>query len=445
MADGMPWGHLGLYQLGSTRANRLTFNVKIQSFMNTVNAHPPRLALIGVTGYGAIYWQYLRELLVAKSARLVAAVVINPEEAPAALTEMEEHGTRVYRSYAEMVEAEKGNVDLCLIPTGIQWHARMTIAALRAGMNVLVEKPLAGCLADVRAIRQAEKETGHWVAVGFQDLYLDEAAWLKRAICVGAIGDVRRVRMVGLWPRPTSYFNRNGWAGKLHADGAHVLDSPLNNAFAHFVNLSFFLACREPGASTDARPTRASLWRAHAIESFDTGYVRAETEDGVLFEFFVTHACPYPREPEVRIDGTTGYAEWRHDEAAGIFPHGRAPVIRKVANIESARRSMFAAALRRLTDPSVFICTSQIAERHTAFIDELHRVAEIHQISPDKIDWTAAANGAESVPAVRGIFERLERGLEAETLEDGLLPSFSELFASVADGAEDSGFPAKAQ
>lgn len=407
--------------------------------MNKRSAIIPRLAIIGVTGYGAVYWQYLREVLIARSAKLVAAVVINPGEAAGAVAEMERQGTRVYRSYREMVEAEKGKVDLCLIPTGIQWHARMTVAALRAGMNVLVEKPLAGCLADVQAIRQVETETGQWVAVGFQDLYLDETAWLKQAICAGAIGDVRRVRMVGLWPRPTSYFTRNAWAGKLHVDGAHVLDSPLNNAFAHFVNLSFFLACRAPGASAAARPARASLWRAHAIESFDTGYVQAQADGGVLLEFFVTHACPYPHEPEVRIEGTAGYAEWRHDDSATIVPAGRAPVVRKVGGNDSARRAMFAAALRRLTDPSVFICTSEIAEKHTAFIDELHRVADIQQISPDKIDWTPAANGAELIPAVRGIFERLESGLEAASLEEGFLPSFSELFAPASDGAEELG------
>ena len=37
-----------------------------------------------------------------------------------------------------MLSAHEGGIDLCLIPTGIHWHARMTIAALRAGANVLV-------------------------------------------------------------------------------------------------------------------------------------------------------------------------------------------------------------------------------------------------------------------------------------------------------------------
>lgn len=397
--------------------------------MTISNRTIPRLALIGVTGYADIYVRYLRELIVADFARLVAVVAINPHEAGKALEEMKEQGTRVYSSYEEMLVAEGGNVDLCLIPTGIQWHARMTIAALRAGMNVLVEKPLAGSLADVHAIQSVERETGHWVAVGFQDLYLDEAAWLKAAVCAGAIGQVRRVRMVGLWPRPASYFARNAWAGKLAADGAAVLDSPLNNAFAHFVNLCLFLGCREPEASAEVWPTKASLWRAHSIESFDTGYVRAESSDGVVFEFFVSHACPYPKEPEIRIEGTAGYAEWHHEESARVHPAGRDPIARKLIGNDAARRAMFATSLRRLGDPSEFICSTAIAERHTAFIDALHRIAVIREISSGKIDWTAAADGRESIPAVRGILEQLERGLKAESLEECFLPVLADLFA----------------
>jgi predicted dehydrogenase len=405
------------------------------------DTHIPTLALIGVTGYGSIYWKYVRELLRSQSARLISAVVINPEEAMGIVAEMKRHGTRVYASYSEMLEAEAGNVDLCLIPTGIQWHARMTIAALEAGMNVLVEKPLAGCLADARAIRQAEEKSGRWVAVGFQDMYQAEALWLKRAICGGSIGKIRRVRMVGLWPRPTSYFSRNRWAGKLIADGAYVLDSPLNNAFAHFVNLSFFLAGPTPETSAEAQPRKVSLWRAHAIETFDTGFVCAESPQGVVFEFFVTHACPYPREPEIRVEGTGGYAEWRHDVSAAVCPDGVAPVSRALAGIHEARRAMFSAALKRLRDPSVFICNSTMAERHTAFIDGIHQVAQIHQIAADRIDWTPTANDSDLIPAVRGIFEGLERGLQAQSLETDFLPTLPELFASPLPPGGASAFP----
>lgn len=372
-------------------------------FMSLTNHPQPGLALIGVTGYGSIYWSYIRELLATGKVRLVSAVVINPDAAQCALAEMSRHGTRVYLCYEEMMAAEAGKVDLCLIPTGIAWHARMTVAALAAGMNVLVEKPLAGSLADVGAIREAEARSGRWVAVGFQDMYCEEARWLKSILCDGGIGPIRRVRMVGLWPRATSYFARNHWAGKIHADDSLVHDSPLNNAFAHFVNLCFFLSGPERTVSSQVRPTDARLWRAHSIETFDTALVRAESSEGVTFEFFVSHSCPVAREPEIWIEGTGGTAEWHHEGPIGVFREGMDPIYRDLPGIVETRRSMFEAALRKLVDPTAFICTTEMAEAHTMFIDALHRQATIQDIHPEDIEWTPQPDGSHLVPVVRGI------------------------------------------
>lgn len=380
--------------------------------------HGPALALIGVSGYGSIYWQYVREAVAAGAARLAAVVVINPTEAGAALAEMKRLGTRIYGCYGEMLAAEAGKVDLCLIPTGIAWHGRMTVGALNAGMNVLVEKPLAGCLADAKAIREAEARSGRWVAVGFQDMYCPQALWLKKRLCGGEIGKINRVRMAGLWPRPVSYYARNDWAGKVKADGALVLDSPLNNAFAHFVNLCLFFIGSDVESSVDVRLTEARLWRAHAIENFDTGFVRAESAAGSVFEFFVSHACPVSREPEIRIEGSRGIAEWHHEGPVAVLRDGREPAIRDLPGSPETRRFMFEAAIRKLVDPTVFICSSAIAEKHTALINALHDSTTVRDVARNEIIWTMAGDGSDPVPAVRGIddpFRRLSRASVAET------------------------------
>ncbi len=111
-----------------------------------------------------------------------------------------------------MLREFRGRIDLCLIPTGIHWHARMTIAALEAGANVLVEKPLAGSSAEVAAVRAAEQRAGRFVAVGCQDFYEPGTTWLQAEVRRGAIGAIQSVRMLGLWPRDRAYFARNNWA-----------------------------------------------------------------------------------------------------------------------------------------------------------------------------------------------------------------------------------------
>ncbi|MCC6416053.1 MAG: Gfo/Idh/MocA family oxidoreductase, partial [Opitutaceae bacterium] len=144
------------------------------------------MALIGVSGYARIYLQLIRESLARSEIKLVAAVVINAQEEAAIVAELTGLGGAIYGDYRTMLAEERGRIDLCMIPTGIHWHAEMTIAALRAGANVLVEKPLAATLADAEAIARASSESGKFVAVGFQDYYESATQWLKQRVHDGA-------------------------------------------------------------------------------------------------------------------------------------------------------------------------------------------------------------------------------------------------------------------
>ena len=114
----------------------------------------PRLAVIGISGYGKIHLELARACRDRGEADLVAAVVINPDEEAANVAELRAHGCAIYATHEEMLRRHAGQIDVCLIPTGIHWHVRMTLAALRAGANVLVEKPLAGSLDGIAAVQE---------------------------------------------------------------------------------------------------------------------------------------------------------------------------------------------------------------------------------------------------------------------------------------------------
>jgi len=194
-----------------------------------------RAGIIGISGYGRIHVQLAREWEDRGEIRLSVAVVINPADEEENVRQLRAGGCQVYGSYEDMLGTEAGNLDLCLIPTGIAWHSRMTLAALRAGAHVLVEKPLSSSTTEVEEMMRVAACTERSVAVGFQDIYEPVAQELKRLLVAGAIGRLRSVRFLGLWPRPCSYYTRNGWAGRLRSGDVPVLDSPLNNAFAHDV------------------------------------------------------------------------------------------------------------------------------------------------------------------------------------------------------------------
>lgn len=379
----------------------------------------PRVALIGVSGYGTIYLQLLRDVLRRKIITLNAAVIINQREVPDIVAELKAGGTMIYADADDFFAREAGRIDLCLIPVGIQWHARLTVAALHAGMNVLVEKPLAGSLADITAIRRAEADSGRWVAVGFQDLYSLESRWLKTQLIAGVIGKLESIRMIGLWPRPRDYFTRNHWAGRLQADGAAVLDSPLNNAFAHFANLALYFAGPEADESADIRIQSVELYRAHRIETFDTAVVSGVTPANTRLWFGVSHASGTTREPEIYLQGTAGRAEWWHEQRCIVIDTvGRRQVF-PLPSTEDSRQLMFAAVLERLRDPSIFVCTTAIAEKHTLLIEAVHQAGPVHEFPRSAVDWIPDAGGRSELPAVHG----LAADLDAALLKGGSLAS----------------------
>lgn len=382
--------------------------------MTSIPSPRPRVALIGVSGYARIYLALARAAHDRGEIDLCAAVIINPAEEAANEAALRAQGCVIYRDYQEMLQRESGRLDLCLIPTGIPWHTRMTLAALRAGANVLVEKPLAGSLAEVAAIREAERTSGLFVAVGFQDIYSPVNRWLKQQLCAGAIGRLHTVRFIGLWPRPADYFTRNPWAGRLHAEGTVVLDSPLNNAFAHFVNLSLYFAGATPETSADARVESAELLRANAIESFDTSVVRARSAEGVAFWFGATHTCRQVREPEIYLEGSAGRVEWRHERSCVLLRAGGAPEERALPDSTANRQSMFDAVLARLRAPATIVCTTALAECHTRFVEAVHAAAVVQPVPAEFISWQQTAPGAAAIPVVNGLEDALCRALDTQ-------------------------------
>jgi predicted dehydrogenase len=368
----------------------------------------PQLALVGISGYGRIHLDLVREWTDRGLARLAAAVVINPKEEQEAVTELQQQGCRIYPSHETMWESEAGQIDLCLIPTGIHLHARMTIMALRAGANVLVEKPLAGSTAETESIRAVERTSGRFVAVGFQDVYAPSTAWFTDVLRSGRIGEIRSLRTLCVWPRPQRYWQRNGWAGRLSVDGFPVHDSPLNNACAHFALLSLIF-----GGCVDEAPLRlesAELFRARAIESFDTAVVRLITVAGTKIWLGVSHSSQAEHRPEILIEGTAGSARWIYESSAAWRNNSGEGETRALGSQHTVRREMMASVLRRVSDPSVEICTTALAARHTSLIDAVHAWAPIATIPLSEITSSAVPDNPEAVLSVRQLDNSLRSG-----------------------------------
>src|SRR5690606_25686647 len=102
------------------------------------------------------------------------------------------------------------------------WHAAIAIAAMRAGKDVYVEKPMTLTIAEGKAMVEAQRRYGSIVQVGSQQR--SEAAFRKAAEMVrsGWIGEVKEVHTrLGTFPPPTlgpeepipEGFNYDKWLG----------------------------------------------------------------------------------------------------------------------------------------------------------------------------------------------------------------------------------------
>ena len=245
-----------------------------------------RTVLVGLGGYGNGYVNAALDRAGELGIELVGAV----DPAPDGCIRREELAAAVGRIHPtlEAFYAER-EADLAVISAPIHLHAPFTITALRSGSHVLCEKPVAAVVEDARAMGAAAEECGRSVTVGYQWSFSGTIQRIRRDVRAGRFGRPVSLRTLVLWPRAASYYGRSSWAGLLRTpDGKWVMDSPANNATAHYLHNPLFIL----GEAGTPVSVEAELYRANRIESFDTAAIRVETACGARVLFSTTHAVP---------------------------------------------------------------------------------------------------------------------------------------------------------
>lgn len=340
----------------------------------------PRVALIGVSGYSRVHLEHLFELHTRRELVLVAAVVINATEEPEACERLRSVSCQIFPSFNELLaRARLLLLDLCIVPTPIHLHVPQTVALLHAGVNVLVEKPLAASVAEAQQVVTTAKETKRLVAVGFQYLHAPEVSLLKKRLIAGEIGRVRRISAHAAWPRSHQYYGRNAWAGRLRVGDGCVLDSPVTNAMAHFFMLLIYFAGRLEFEGGSVTEINAELYRAQQIESFDTAALTLRTSSGVVLDFYGTHSSRDIARPALQIEGDAGKAEWVQDTRALLTnAHGQFEFPAPTEAV--VRETMLRDVLARLRGEKRFICPAELALEHVRCVAALHEQVRINEI-----------------------------------------------------------------
>jgi len=255
---------------------------------------PLRIGIIGMGGFAGSHHNTVARLEERGLVRLVCSC--DPRLAEFAADRqawrLAQRGVAVFEGYREMLEACHGELDYVAVPTPIMLHAQMHEAITSFGIPAYVEKPPTLDHAELDRMIAADGRARKSSLVGFNYIVEKSRLALKERLLSGDFGAIRGGTLSALWPRPSSYFTRNGWSGRLIADGRIVLDSCFGNAMAHFVhNMLFWTGTPGLFSWAEVAAVRAELYRAHAIEGADTFFVEADLATGCTLRFALSHAC----------------------------------------------------------------------------------------------------------------------------------------------------------
>ncbi|PNI09050.1 oxidoreductase [Arthrobacter sp. AFG7.2] len=359
----------------------------------------PRIALVGVHGFGERHLANLARLQQAGVLELVAVADPNPP-APGRLAP----SVAVFDDLAQLLAADPG-IDVVILATPIQTHAPLALAALSAGKDVYVEKPPVASLARFQEVLAAAEAAGGLVQVGFQSLGSHALPAIRELVESGSVGEVLGLSAKGQWVRNKAYFKRSRWAGKRSLDGIDVVDGVATNALAHAVATGLHLA----GAHTlaDVESVETDLYRAHGTESDDTSIIRILTSGGRTLLCALTLCAPEQQRPSVTVHGTRGEITlfYTEDEVVITTPDGeRREKFGRTDLLENllAARSAGTPLLCALPDTGAF----------TTVLEAIRTAPAPQPINADYVTW--AGEGDEAHPVVHGIAAAMERAVKAQ-------------------------------
>jgi myo-inositol 2-dehydrogenase/D-chiro-inositol 1-dehydrogenase len=243
---------------------------------------------VGVIGLGGIAQAHLDSLSKIGNAKLVGVYDIQQERAQAVSAST---GAQIFGSASEMVDHNA--IDALFICTPQFARDDTEERAARAGIHVLVEKPLGLNLEAVQRKERAIRESGVINSSGYCLRYLDTVQKAKAYLADKQIDLINACRFGGLYAPP--------WWRNQHMSGGQFVDQT-----THQVDLIRYLA----GDITEvyARFERRSIAQEDPEGTiYDVGTVSIRTETGAVGSISNTCLSPHYSRGEVEIFGRNFY------------------------------------------------------------------------------------------------------------------------------------------
>jgi predicted dehydrogenase len=143
---------------------------------------------VGIAGYGLAGRYFHAPLLKGCGFEVVVIQTSNAERSAHALSDFP--NTKVVSTIAELV-AQK--IDLVIVASANLVHAHHAVAAINAGIPVVVDKPMGRTLAETQEIVSAGEAAGVGVSTFFNRRWDSDALTIKKVLASGVLGEVHRI------------------------------------------------------------------------------------------------------------------------------------------------------------------------------------------------------------------------------------------------------------
>jgi predicted dehydrogenase len=265
---------------------------------------------LGIAGLGSMGTNHARSILEGKIPRLQLAAV--SDVAPAAARTFP--GLPFFPTPEALIAS--GKIDAVLIVTPHYSHTSIGIAALRAGLHVLVEKPISVHKADAERLIAAHTNPRQIFAAMFNQRGDPYYQTIRRLIREGTLGPVRRFQWtVTDWFRPNAYYSTGaGWRATWQGEGGGVL----LNQCPHNLDLLSWLF-----GQPDRVRAHCALGRYHPIEVEDDVTAFLEYDSGAT-GVFIASTGETPGSNRLEIAAENGRLVLESDRL--VFTRNEAPM-----------------------------------------------------------------------------------------------------------------------
>jgi predicted dehydrogenase len=320
----------------------------------------PSQIKVGVVGYGGAFNMGRHHLNEMKRAGMTPVAVAELDSERLKVAETDFPGVKTFASLGQMLAGS--DVNLIAIITPHNTHAELAVEALKAGRNVVCEKPFAITTAECDAMIAAAAASGAVVST-YHNRHWDGCILAAvEQVRKGLIGDVFRVEAhMGGYGKPGDWWrtSRSISGGILYDWGVHLLEYSLQLLDAEIAEVM--------GTSRTGFWAPETRWKDDTNE--DEGFAVVRFTNGKWLTLSMSSLDSNPKKSFLEVTGTLGsiVVDWGANEV--ITHDGSTVVSTKYRNPDAEGWRLYQNIADHLVKDEPLVITGEWARRPIHILD----------------------------------------------------------------------------